>query len=91
MRAQAAQLQGAKDGAEAALQGATAELEALKALLVEQEAGGLGSSGSGSSALLAQLEEQSRRLEELQAGAERHQEGAAGAAGQLAELRQVGW
>lgn len=91
LRAQAAKLQGARDGAEAALQGATAELEAVKALLVEQEAGGLGGGGSGSSALLVQLEEQSRRLEALQAGAERHQEGASGAAGQLAELRQVGW
>ena len=99
LRAQAAQLAGARDGAEAALQAAAAELEAVKALLVQQEAGSgelggaQGSSGIGGSALMAQLEEQNRqlsaRLEALQAGAERHQEGAAGAAGQLAELQQV--
>ncbi|PRW50911.1 basal body [Chlorella sorokiniana] len=94
LRAQAAQLAGARDGAEAALQAATAELDAVKALLVQQEAGSGASAGggNGSDAMLAQLEEHNRqlaaRLEVLQAGAERHQEGAAGAAGQLAELQQ---
>lgn len=97
LRAQAAQLAGARDGAEAALQAAAADLEAVKVLLVQQEAGSRellgahGSSGSGGSALLAHLEEQNRqlavRLEALQAGAERQQ----GAAGQLAELQQVSW
>lgn len=95
LRVEAAQLAGARDGAEAALQVATAELEAVKSLLVQQEAGGEGLRGGsgGDDARLAQLEQQNRqlaaRLERLQAGAERHQEGAAGAAGQLAELQQV--
>ncbi|KAI7844734.1 hypothetical protein COHA_001619 [Chlorella ohadii] len=96
LRAQAAQLAGARDGAETALQAATAELETVKALLVQQDAGDgeLGGSGgsNGASAMLAHLEEQNcqlaAKLEALQAGAERQQEGAAGTAGQLAELQQ---
>ena len=65
-------------------------------MLVQQEAGSDGGWPGGSSAgdpRLAQLEQQNSqlaaRLETLQAGAGRHQEGVAGAVGELAELQQV--
>lgn len=105
LRAEAARLAGAHDGAEAALAAAQAELAEVKSLLLAQEQGGRpGSSAAGSqgatgeaaaaaAARLAAVEAENRRLASqlaaLQAGAERHQAAAAVVHGGLDEVQQV--
>lgn len=101
LRAQAAALASARDGADAELQAAQAELADAKALLVAQ-GGEEGRSSAGTqpaeaAARLAQLEAQNRelsdRLEALAAGAGQHAASAAGLDARLEEVQQVrvGW
>lgn len=102
LRAEGARLAGARDGAEAALAAAQAELGEAKALLVAQEqqqpgaVGGRGGAAEAAEAAarLAELEAENRQLagqlEALQAGVGRHQQAAAGVGSQLDEVQQVG-
>jgi DNA repair exonuclease SbcCD ATPase subunit len=93
LRAEAARLAGARDGADAALVAAQAELEEVKGLLVHG-AGAVGGADVALAARLAQLEGQNRQLaqqlEALQAGAGRHVQSAADVCSGLAEAQQVG-
>lgn len=94
LRAEAARLAGARDGAEAALQEAQAELEQLKALLADQP--GQEQEGAAT-ARLAQLEAQNRalaaQLEALAGGAGQHAAAASHLGAKLEELQQAraGW
>lgn len=101
LRAQAAALAGARDGAEAVLAAAQAELASVKSLLVRQEGGGGGGhSGGGSprsvleaAERLAQLEadniELAQQLTALQAGLGVHAATAVGLDGDAEQLQQV--
>ena len=93
LRAEAARLAGARDGVEAALEAAQAELEQAKGLLV-QGADAAGGADVALAARLAQLEGHNRQLakqlEELQAGAGQHMQSAADVSSGVAEAQQGG-